>query len=64
MLPGRYKDAKKMLKKEKEIHDNLTETFKNDELIKRWEEESIEAVQGPNGEWGSPLMDPELPSGM
>ncbi|KAG8750750.1 hypothetical protein FRC11_010091, partial [Ceratobasidium sp. 423] len=62
-LPARYKDAKKMLKKEKETHDNLTSSFEDDEVIEKWQKESIEAVQGPNGEWSSPLMDPELPSG-
>ncbi|CAE7184298.1 unnamed protein product [Rhizoctonia solani] len=62
-LPARYKEARKMLKKEKETHENLTSTFKDEELIERWEKESIEPVQGPNGEWVSPLMDPELPSG-
>ncbi|CAE6424075.1 unnamed protein product [Rhizoctonia solani] len=62
-LPTRYKDAKKKWKEEKEIHDDLTSSFEDDELIKRWQNESIEAVEGPNGEWISPLMDPELPSG-
>ncbi|CUA78467.1 Phosphatidylinositol 3-kinase VPS34 [Rhizoctonia solani] len=62
-LPIRYKDAKHMLEKEKAIHEDLTSSFENDELIQRWEKESIEPMQGSNGEWSSPLMDPELPSG-
>ncbi|KDN41565.1 hypothetical protein RSAG8_07366, partial [Rhizoctonia solani AG-8 WAC10335] len=63
MLPARYKNAKKMLKKEKENHGHLTSSFEDDELIERWQKEPLEAVKGSNGEWTSPLMDPELPSG-
>ncbi|KDN33713.1 hypothetical protein RSAG8_13193, partial [Rhizoctonia solani AG-8 WAC10335] len=62
-LPARFKDAKKMTEKEKETHENLTATFEDNNLIEKWEKESIEPVKGPNGEWGSPLMDPELSSG-
>ncbi|CCO35537.1 hypothetical protein RSOLAG1IB_11926 [Rhizoctonia solani AG-1 IB] len=58
-LPTRYKKAQKMRDEEKKEHESLTATFENDEIINGWQKESIEPIQGPNGEWKSSVNDPE-----
>ncbi|KAG8779018.1 hypothetical protein FRC12_024685 [Ceratobasidium sp. 428] len=56
-LPPKFKEAKRMLDQQKAAHLDLTASLPPDEVA-RWESMSIEPVQGTNGRWSSPLMDP------
>ncbi|KAJ1299543.1 hypothetical protein OPQ81_011101 [Rhizoctonia solani] len=61
-IPTQYKRAKKMLAQQKEAFEDLTEHLPAAE-IKRWEEEPIQPVQGPDKKWTSPFMDPIFDGG-
>jgi hypothetical protein len=46
-----------MLETQKEVHEDITERLPED-VVTQWRADPIEAVQGPDGNWTSPLMDP------
>ncbi|QRV90347.1 hypothetical protein RhiJN_18365 [Ceratobasidium sp. AG-Ba] len=61
-LPVRFKDAKKMLIRERKNHEGSTASIPADTL-QEWEQESIEPYKLANGRWHSVFADPVLKGG-
>lgn len=56
-LPSKFKEAKRMFLQQEAVHQDLTASLPLAK-VEEWEETSIEPIQGRNGKWSSPLMDP------
>jgi hypothetical protein len=56
-LPSKFKEAKKMYRQQKAIHDDLTSSLPHDKVVE-WQATPLDLVEGPRRKWSSPLMDP------
>ncbi|KAG8712930.1 hypothetical protein FRC08_013918 [Ceratobasidium sp. 394] len=56
-LLSKFKEAKKVYRQQKAVHDDLASSLPHDKVIE-WEATPLEPVRDRNGKWSSPLMDP------
>ncbi|CAE6527007.1 unnamed protein product [Rhizoctonia solani] len=56
-LPGKFLEARRMYEQQKAVHDDLAESLPADQ-VSEWAVMPLTPVQGPDGRWSSPLMDP------